>query len=134
MHGLVRSAIMLAACVLATALVLLPVAATKSGSNGPLGLASAAGICIFSGLLAEGVAIVMSRTSPVGGAVCGMIVRMFVPLGVCVAILAAGQRGRDHVYFIVYLLTFYMVVLGLETWIAVKRSSSPSCTSNRSGR
>jgi hypothetical protein len=125
---------MLAACVLATALVLMPVAATQSGSNGPLGLASAAGICLFSGLIAEVAAMVLSRTTPVGGAVCGMMVRMFVPLGVCVAILAAGQSGRDHLYFIVYLLTFYMVVLGLETWIAVKRSSDPPSTSNRSLR
>jgi hypothetical protein len=131
---MVRSTIMLSACVLATALVLMPVAITQSGSNGPLGLASAAGICLFSGLIAEGAAIVLSRTSPVGGAVCGMMVRMFIPLGVCVAILAAGQSGRDNLYFIVYLLTIYMVVLGVETWIAVKRSSDPPSTSNRSLR
>jgi hypothetical protein len=134
MHGLVRSAIMLSACVLATALVLMPVAVTQSGSNGPLGLGSAAGICLFSGLIAEGAAIVLSRTSPVGGAICGMMVRMFIPLGVCVAILAAEQSGRDNLYFIVYLLTIYMVVLGVETWIAVKRSSDPPSTSNRSLR
>jgi hypothetical protein len=134
MHGLVRSAIMLSACVLATALVLMPVAAAQTGSNGPLGLASAAGICLFSGLIADGAAMIMSRTSPVGGAICGMLVRMFFPLGVCVTILAAGQSGRDQLYFIVYLLTFYMVVLGLETWIAVKRSSDPPSNSNRSLR
>jgi hypothetical protein len=131
MHGLVRSTIMLSACVLATALALMPVAARQTGSNGPLGLAAAAGICFFSGLIGEVASIVLSRTSPIGGAVTGMMVRMFFPLGVCVAILAAGQSGRDHLYFIVYLLTFYMVVLGLETWIAVKRSSDPPSNSNR---
>ena len=134
MHGLVRSAIMLSACLLAAALVLMPVAASQTGSNGPFGLAAAAGICLFSGLIAESAAIVLSRSSPIGGAIAGLLVRMFFPLGVCVAILLAGQSGRDHVYFIVYLLTFYMVVLGLETWIAVKRSSGPSSSSNRSLR
>jgi hypothetical protein len=130
MHGLVRSAIMLTACVLATALILMPVAAMHAGSNGPLGLAIAAGICLISGLIGELASIIVSLTSPVGGAICGMMVRMFIPLGVCLAILAAGQNGREHVYFIVYLLTFYMVVLGLETWIAVKRSSDPPASSN----
>jgi hypothetical protein len=76
----------------------------------------------------------VSRTSTVGAAICGMMVRMFIPLGVCLAILASGQNGRDHVYFIGYLLTFYMVVLGLETWIAVKRSSGRPSRSNRSLR
>jgi hypothetical protein len=130
MHSLLRSAIMLTACVLATALILMPVAAMHGGSNGLLGLAVAAGICLISGLIGEAAFIIVSRTSPVGGAICGMMVRMFIPLGVCVSILAAGQNGRDHVYFIVYLLTFYMVVLGLETWIAVKRFSDPSSGSN----
>ena len=63
-----------------------------------------------------------------------MMVRMFVPLGVCVAILATGQDGRDHLPFIVYLLTFYMVTLGLETWLAVKRSSGPPKNSNPAPR
>jgi hypothetical protein len=134
MHGLVRSGIMVSACVLATALMLMPIAATQTGSNGPLGLAAAAGICWFSGLIAEGAVAILSRSSPVGGAISGMVVRMFVPLGVCLAILAYGQNGRDHVYFIVYLLAFYMVVLGLETWIAVKRSSAPPSSSHRSLR
>jgi hypothetical protein len=134
MQGLVRSAIMLTACVLATALVLLPVAAMHTGSNGPLGLAIAAGICLISGLIGEAASIIVSPSSPICGAICGMMVRMFIPLAVCVAILASAQNGRDHVYFIVYLLALYMVVLGLETWIAVKRSSDRCSSSNRSVR
>jgi hypothetical protein len=134
MHGLVRSAIMLSACLLATALVLMPLAASQTGSNGPLGLAAAAGICLFSGLVAEGAAVILARTSPLGSAISGMMVRMFFPLAVCVGIVVAGQSGRDYVYFIAYLLTFYMVVLGVETWIAVKRSSGPPSSSNQSLR
>jgi hypothetical protein len=128
-YGLVRLAFMLSACILAAALVLMPLAATQSGTNGPLGLAAAAGICMFSGLTAEFIIVFMSRTSQVGAALCGMLVRMFVPLGVCLAILLAGQSGPDHVYFIGYLLTFYIVVLALETWVAVKRTPGTSSNS-----
>lgn len=134
MHAFVRSAIMLSACTLAAALLLMPVAAGRDGSNGPLGLVVAAGTCLFSGLVAEAAAGFMSRTSPLNGTLVGMMVRMFVPLSVCVAILASGQNGREHLYFIGYLLTFYMVMLGLETWLAVKRSSGPRSNSNRSPR
>jgi hypothetical protein len=132
MHTFVRSAIMLSACSLAVALVLMPIAAGRNGSNGPLGVIVAAGICLFSGLVAEAAAGLMSRTSPLNGTLVGMMVRMFVPLAVCVALLAAGQSGPQHLYFIGYLLTFYMVMLGLETWLAVKRSSGPPSNSNRS--
>jgi hypothetical protein len=132
--GLVRSAIMLAACTLAAALLLMPVALVHTGSNGPLGLMVAAACCLLSGLIAEAAASAMSRTAPTGAALVRMIVRMFVPLSVCVAILIIGQDGRDHLFFIAYLLTFYMVTLGLETWLAVKRSSGSSRNSNHSPR
>ena len=105
-----------------------------NGSGGLLGLLFAAAICLFSGLIAEALSGFVSRTSPFGAVMIGMMVRMFVPLGVCVALLATGQSGRDHLPFIGYLLTFYMVTLGLETWLAVKRSSGPPSTSNRSPR
>jgi hypothetical protein len=134
MHGFVRSAIMLSACTLAAALVLMPVAAGRDSSNGPLGLIVAAGICVFSGLIAEAASGFVSRTSPLSGALVGMMMRMFVPLSVCVALLATGQNGREHVYFIGYLVAFYMVMLGLETWLAVKRSSDPPRNSNRSAQ
>jgi hypothetical protein len=63
-----------------------------------------------------------------------MVVRMLIPLGVCVAIMATGQNGRDHVFFIGYLLTLYMVTLGFETWLAVKRTSVPSHNHPHSAR
>jgi hypothetical protein len=134
MHTFVRSAIMLSACSLAVALLVMPLAAGREGSNGPLGVIVAAGICLFSGLVAEAAAGFVARTSPLSGALVGMMLRMFVPLAVCVALLATGQSGRQHLYFIGYLLTFYMVMLGLETWLAVKRSSGPPSNSNRSSR
>jgi Zn-dependent protease with chaperone function len=133
MHGFARSAIMLSACILAAALLLTPFALGRAGSSGMIGLILAAAICLLSGLVAEALANTVSRTSPFGAALIGMMVRMFAPLGVCVALLATGHRGRDHLPFIGYLLTFYMFTLGLETWLAVKRSSHPP-TANRSPR
>ena len=125
MHGLARSASMLSAWILAVALLLIPFAAARSGSGGLAGLAFAAAICLFSGLIVEVIACPLAGNSPVGAALIGMMVRMFAPLAVCVVLLATGQSGRDHLAFIGYLLAFYMVTLGLETWIAVKRSSGP---------
>ena len=122
---------MLSACILAVALLLTPFAFSQTGSSGPSGLIFAAAICLLSGCAAEAISIRLARTSPLGAALLGMMVRMFAPLGVCVALLATGQSGRDHLRFIGYLLTFYMVTLGFETWLAVKRSADPS-TSNRS--
>jgi hypothetical protein len=133
-RGFVGSAIMLTACTVAVALVLAPIAAGKSGSSGPLGLIAAAAVCLLSGLAADCIGSFVTRTSPVGAALVGMMIRMIVPLGVCVALLASGQSGRDHLPFIGYLLTFYMVVLALETWLAVKRSAQPPTNSNRSVR
>jgi hypothetical protein len=126
MNGVVRSTIMLSACTLAVALALFPVAAGRAGFNGPLGVLLSAGICLFSGLAAEATSSALIRTSPVGAFLVGMFVRMFFPLCVCVAFLATGRDGREHVYFVGYLLTFYMAMLALETWLAVKRTAPPA--------
>jgi hypothetical protein len=133
-HGLVRSAIMLLAWTLGAALLLVPVAFGGTGSNGPLGLVVAAAICLFSGLTAKWAAIAISGTAPIGAALVQMVVRMLIPLGVCVALVATGQNGRDHVFFIGYLLTLYMVTLGVETWLSVKRASVLSHNHPRGAR
>jgi hypothetical protein len=126
MHGFVRSAITLVASIFAAALLLMPVALAQNGSAGPYGLTSAAAICIISGLAAEGLAGVVGQNSPLGATLIGMMVRMFVPLGVCVGILATGHSGREYLVFIGYLLAFYLLTLGVETWLAVKRAGAIS--------
>ncbi len=125
-HSFLRTAIMLSACILVVALVIAPFSLMQTGSNGPVGLAVAAAICLLSGLAAETVAASMGAASPLGSMLMGMFIRFFVPLGVCVAILASGQNPRSHLPFIGYLLTFYMVTLGIETWLAMKRLTAPS--------
>jgi hypothetical protein len=48
--------------------------------------------------------------------------------------VATGQNGRHHVFFIGYLLTLYMVTLGVETWLSVKRASVLSHNHPRGAR
>jgi hypothetical protein len=134
MHGFMRSAISLAACISAAALLFMPVALQQTGTAGVFGLLAAAGICLGSGVVAEGASIGLAPASPLGAMLIGMMVRMFAPLAVCVAILASGQSGREHLPFIGYLLTFYMATLGLETWLSLKRAAGQTSQSNRSPR
>jgi hypothetical protein len=134
MQGFVRSAVLLAACIMAVALLLAPVALRQSGSGSPVGLAIAAAICLASGWLSELIAALFARAMPLTATLVGMMVRMLLPLGVCVALVAAGQNGRQHLAFIGYLLTFYIVTLVLETCLAVKRASSHSTSIKQTPR
>ena len=133
-HGFVRSALLLTACVLVVALALMPFAGRHTGTSGPFGLAGAGAICLAAGLIAEGIAGALSRTSPLSGMLVGMMIRMMLPLAVCVAILAAGHTGRQHLPFIGYLLTFYLVTLALETWLGVKRVTRCPANNKKSFR
>jgi len=113
---------MLFALLLVAALLVAPFTFNQSGSRGPIGLAVAALVCFFAGVAAEAVSWLMMRIgSPLGGTMAGMAIRMFPPLAVCVALAASGQSGREHLHFIFYLLAFYMLMLAMETWLAVKR-------------
>ncbi|MCI0335446.1 MAG: hypothetical protein L0228_19740 [Planctomycetes bacterium] len=112
----------------------MPIAMRQTGSGRPMGLAIAAAICLFSGLISEAIAGFMARTSPLAAMLIGMMVRMALPLGVCVALVSLGQNGRDHLAFIVYLLALYMVALAFETRLAVKRAAGPASTRNQSPR
>lgn len=134
MHGFVRSAIILAACILAAALLLTPLALRQPGSGSIFGLAIAAGICLLSGLISDGLSIVVARTSPLGASLVGMMARLVMPFGVCVALLASGQNGRQHLAFIGYLLVFNMITLAVETWHAVKRTNAHASASSQSPR
>jgi hypothetical protein len=122
--------LLLTACVLAVALLLVPVAIQQDGTGGSLGLLVAALICWLSGLVADASALYLSRAvSPLAGMMSAMAVRMILPLTVCVALAAMGQGGRQHLAFIGYLVAFYIATLALETWLAVKRVAGPSPTS-----
>src|SRR5262245_25893867 len=111
-RGYVRPAIVLAACVLVIALLLLPVAWNRSGSAGLSGLLIAAVVCLAAGWIAETLAFVLRRSaSPLGVMMVGMAIRMLPPLGICLALAVQHVSARQHIAFIFYLLAFYLVTL-----------------------
>jgi hypothetical protein len=134
-RNFVRPAMLITGCILAVALVLLPVAVTKTGSGGPLGLAAAAAVCLAATWCAEGVVYALARTvSPLGVMLLGMAFRMAIPLGICLKLAARGASGRAHLAFIAYLLVLYLATLALETWLTVKRVAHTSANMNRPAR
>ena len=122
-RGFARSALMLAGSIMAIAapLFLFSIATEKTGSGGPGGVAAAAAICIVAGWSADTVATLAHRAiSPLAALLAGMAGRSLPPLMFCL-VLAAKGGGREHLAFVVYLLTFYLVILTLDTWWAVQR-------------
>lgn len=127
-RGFLHPALLLAGILFAVALLLMPFAIGRAGSGGVAGLAVAGIVCLLAGWLAEGVgAVLAERVAPVGVMLLGMGIRVVPPMALCIGLLASGQSGRDHLAFIIYLLTFYLVTLALETYAAVRRlGHSPS--------
>lgn len=124
-YGFVRSAALLIASVLGVALLLLPVAMHQTGSGNTIGLAMACGICLASGIAAEVVGYLFSRSGVrLFAHLAGMLVRMLLPLGICLILAVRGFSGRENIVFVCYLLALYSVNLALETGLAVTRTSS----------
>jgi hypothetical protein len=121
-RGFLHPALLLAGSLCAVALLLLPIAVTRTGSAGITGLVIAGGVCLLAGIAAEGIAVALAgRVTPVGIMLLGMGVRVLPPMAICIGLFAAGQSGRAHLAFIGYLLAFYLTTLTLETLAAVKR-------------
>jgi len=130
-YGFLRPALSLAGGIVAVALLLLPIAWDRVGTSGPIGLAAAAGICLAGVWIVEGIAIVLHKSvSPLGLMLLSMGVRMALPLGICLVLATQGARGRQHTAFICYLLTFYLAMLALETWLSVRRVPVNSSRAN----
>jgi hypothetical protein len=105
-------------------LLILPFSVGRPGTAGPAGLAAAAAICLLAGWASEAVACyVLATRTPLVRMLVGMAIRMLPPLAVCLALAAQGASGRQHLPFVCYLLTFYLVTLALETWLAVGRAA-----------
>ncbi len=134
-YGVGRSALTLTAGVIAVAVALLPLASQRSGSAGTLGLAAAAGICLVSGIAAECIVAILTRaSSPLAGQLSGMMVRLLLPLAVCLVLALQGFGGRENLAFVGYLLAFYVATLAFETWLAVKRVSGRRESLRRAAR
>lgn len=127
LRGILRPVLTLTGCVFVVALLLLPFTWGRTGLNGPAGLGVAAGICLVSGWVAEGLACALHRyIAPLGVMLLGMTVRVLPPLGVCLALAAQRADGRPYLPFIGYLLTLYLVTLAVETWLGTQRASRDS--------
>ena len=130
-----RSALVLAGCVLVVVLLILPFSVGRSGTSGPAGLAMAAAICLLAGWAAEALAcFVLPARTPLASLLAGMAIRMLPPLAVCCVLAALGANGRHHLAFVCYLLTFYLLTLALETWLAVGRVARWPSDTNQSAR
>jgi hypothetical protein len=125
---------MLSACIFAIALALSPIALEQQGSGAPVGLVIAGAICLLSGLAAESLSSLTRNSSPLAGQLCAMMLRMFLPLVVCLILAAQGFSGREHFAFVCYLLAFYFASLVLETWLAVKRCGTCGSALDKSAR
>ena len=99
--------------------ILLPIGLRAHGSNGGIAVGLALGVCLLANLP---LLLLSNRLRTPQGALfqialsCG--VRMGLPLAVCVGV--ALQRGwLFEADFIYYLMTFYLVMLILETMAQV---------------
>jgi hypothetical protein len=129
-----RSAMILTGTIvaIAAAFCLFAIATEQPGSGGPWGVAAAAAVCLLAGAAAEVLGAVVHRAgSPLAALLAGMALRSTPPLAVCMALALRGG-GREHLAFVVYLLTLYLVTLTLDTWWAVQRVAGASFTSHTS--
>jgi len=98
-----------------------PLAYGLQGTHG-LAVAAVAGvICLFSALGASSVAgFAAANSLPYVPAMIAMLIRMFLPL-VFIVVVAAGNGPALAREIAAYLVPFYLVALGLETWFALSR-------------
>jgi hypothetical protein len=128
----VRSALILAACIVAVAAILFAVsqALALTGSGGVQGIAIAAAICFLSGIAAEAIGANSHRIGAVAALLAGIGLRLAPPMVICLLLAVLGADGRQHFAFVCYLLAFYLVTLVLETTFAVQRAAASDMNRN----
>jgi hypothetical protein len=128
----VHSALLLSGMIFALAglFCLFSIATRQTGSSGPWGVAGAAALCLIGGWSADAIsAFAHGAWSSLIALLAGAAIRLLPPLVVCM-VLALRGGGREHLAFVVYLLVFYLVVLALDTWWAVRRVPGAAGHSN----
>lgn len=113
--GLPARAGLLAACLLVALIVVGPIAFYAKGTSGLLACVLAAFICLVPGLISLGLGELFRGTdAALYNLLFGTIVRLGLPLMVCVAIYTLGGPLAEG-GFAFYLLAFYPVMLIVET-------------------
>ena len=119
--GFRSCALLLIALVVGCYLLLAPVAIWWEGYFGLVKLAVAALACCIPGVVALATTAFWSvRRHALVGLLVAMAVRMIPPLVICMVIALRGT-GVEYLNFVVYLLTFYLVTLAAETFLAVQQ-------------
>jgi hypothetical protein len=126
-RSFVRSAVVLTVCILATAVLLLPVAIREQGTGNLAGLALVTSMFLASSWLSEAVSLRLHRSGSALAAMgLSMAIRTIPPLLLCFYLAVRGYSGRENFALIGYLFAFYFVTLVVETRLAVKRGSGPN--------
>lgn len=116
---LVACAAAIAIAVLLLAGVLAPVGYWYYGWAGVLSVVAAGLLCGLTGLVALWIG---RRCQVQGQAISGVLVamgiRMGIPLAICL-VLAVRGRADSLAGFVYFLLVFYLVTLGVETWCSL---------------
>ena len=113
---------------LASALIW-PIAYRLAGSPGVVSAIQAGLVCFGSGAAAVLMLHTkLFRSNPLAGLMATMMVRMFVPLSVCL-VIAVSAADLSWQTFVFALLGYYGVALAIDTWLSVQlvstQSSSP---------
>jgi hypothetical protein len=131
-QNFLQAAVVASAAILVTAAILLPVAATQSGTGSIAGLAFATIIFLAAVWLSEVVSARMHLSgSPLVALGLTTAIRILPPLAVCFYLAASGYDGHQHFALIGYLFAFYFVTLVVETRFAIKRADKNSTTDSR---
>lgn len=88
--------------------------------DGVMSAAVAMMVCLFAGVISEiAVRLFNDPTQVMYRVLFGMLLRMGIPLGFCMAVHSLGGRLADA-GFVYYLLVFYMVTLVVDTLLTLR--------------
>lgn len=118
----------LALAIVAVSVLVGPLAYMAEGPAGVMWALAAAVLCLTCGFAAIALREwFTSQNNPLAGLLGSMGVRFLPPLVLCL-LIAIQQTGSGYFVFVGSLLVNYLVVLVVESWLAIRDSqSNQSC-------
>jgi len=132
--------LLLVATMAVVALVIVPWAYLQAGWSGLVTALVAGGVCCVCSCVCLGLfEILRKRQQVLEAMLAGMILRMGLPLGLCLLARAAGQGVWKDTLFgemsraglIYYVLSFYLATLAAETLLVVAVTQNPEAGGRR---